>query len=134
MSQENVDQARAGYAALNQALAGGDISAFVREAHDPEIVMEMGALEGTVRGQDGVVRFFEGQQAVLDDMRAEPEEFIDAGDRVVVVFRLIGRVRSTGLPFEDRYVHVLTFRGGKVIHVRLYANKDKALEAVGLRE
>jgi hypothetical protein len=54
MSQANVERTRQGYEATNRALAeGGDLSLFVREAYDPEIVMEMGALEGTIRGHEG---------------------------------------------------------------------------------
>ena len=94
----------------------------------------MGVVEGTWRGYDGVRRFVEDQAAVIEGMRCDPDEYIDAGERVVVPFRLHGRARETRLPIDFRYVHVLTMRDGKIVHLRLYGSKAKALEAVGLSE
>ena len=135
MSQENVELARQGYEALNEALnAGRDPSQLIAELYDPDVVLEMGVLEGTFRGHEGVRRFAEGQLATIEGLRLDVEEFIAAGERVIVPFRLSGRMRSNGLPFEARYVHVLTFRDGKALHVQLLGSVAKALEAVGLRE
>ncbi|HEX5224983.1 MAG TPA: nuclear transport factor 2 family protein [Solirubrobacteraceae bacterium] len=135
MSQENVELARRGYEAMNAVLAeGGDVGAFVREAYDRDVVMEMGTLEGTLRGRDGVERFIRGQASIIEGLRAEPEEIIDAGDRIVVQLRLSGRAKNSGLPFEVRILHTLTLRDGRVLHLRLFNSRDKALEAVGLRE
>ena len=62
----------------------------------------------------------------------EPEEIIEAGDRVVVPLRLGGRARFTGIPIEFSLVHVATFRNGKALRVDVYADKAEALKAVGL--
>jgi ketosteroid isomerase-like protein len=132
MSQENVRLVRLGYEAMNAAFAGGDLDALVREVYDPSIVLEMGTLEGTRRGHQAVRSFVEGQLAVIEDFHVDPEEFIDAGEQVIVTARLSGRARHSGLPFEARYVHVVTLRNGKAGHVRLYASKAQALAAVGL--
>ena len=135
MSRENVELLRRSYAALNQAFSTGeDLLPVIREGTDPDFVVEMGVLEGTFHGPEGFKDFIEGQLAIIEDLRSDPEEFIDAGDRVVVPFRLSGRARKTGIPLEYHYVHVWTFRGGKAVHLRLYTKKAKALEAVGLRE
>jgi ketosteroid isomerase-like protein len=135
MSQENVERARRGYEAMNRALVeGGDLSLFVREAYDPEIVMEMGTLEGTIRGHEGVERFMRGQASIIEDLRSDVEELIDAGDKVVVQLRLSGRAKNSGLPFEVRILHVLTLGDGKLLHLRLFNSRDKALKSVGLAE
>jgi ketosteroid isomerase-like protein len=135
VSRENVEILRRGYEAVNRALAtGGDLLPLIQEGSDPDIVVEMGVLEGTFHGHKGFKEFIEGQLAIIDDLRSDPEEFIDAGDRVVVPFRLSGRARNTGIPIEYHYVHVWTLREGKAVHLRLYASKAKALEAVGLGE
>ncbi len=135
MSQQNIELARQGYEALNDALLGGrDPSALIAEMFDPDVVLEMGVLEGTFRGHEGVRRFIEAQVATIEGLRFHPEEFIAAGERVIVPFRLSGRMPSNGLPFEARYVHVLTFRNGKALHVQLLGSVAKALEAAGLRE
>lgn len=121
------------YEAMNRAVAGKqDLASFVRESYDPEVVMEMGVLEGTIRGCDGVQKFIEEQAAIIAGLRSEPEEVIDAGDRMVVPFRLSGRARSTDLPFEVHYAHVLTLRDGKILRLELYTSKAKALAAAGV--
>jgi ketosteroid isomerase-like protein len=134
MSQENVRLVGLGYEAMNAAFAGADLDALVPEVYEPSIVLEMGTLEGTRRGHQAVKSFLEDQRAVIEDFHVDPEEFIDAGEQVIVTVRLSGRARHTGLPFKARYVHVVTLRNGKALHVRLYASKAQALEAVGLSE
>ena len=135
MSRENVELLRQGYEALNRAFASGeDVLPIIREGTDPDLVVEMGVLEGTFHGPEGFKDFIEGQLAIIEDLRSDPEEFIEAGDRVVVPFRLSGRARSTGIPIEYHYVHLWTLRGGRAVHLRLHTSKAKALEAVGLSE
>ena len=131
MTQDVLELVRRSYEAMNQAVAEGNVAAFVRQAYDPDIVMEMGALEGTIRGLEGVQRFIEGQAAIIEGLRTEPEEVIVIGDRLLIAFRLSGTARSTGLPFEVHYVHLVTMREGKAVHVQLYTSKAKALEAIG---
>jgi ketosteroid isomerase-like protein len=135
MAHDNVERVRQGYEALNDALyAGRDPSEVLADMYDADVSLEMGVLEGTFRGHEGVRRFVEGQVAIIDGLRVAPQEFIAVGGRVIVPFRLSGRVRSTGLPFEARYVHVVTLRGGKAVRVQVFASVAKALEAVELAE
>ena len=126
---------RQGYEAMNRAFAeGSDLLPLIRQGYHPDGVSEMGVLEGTFHGREGFRDFVEGQLAIMEDMRADPDEFIDAGDTVVVPFRLSGRARSTGIPVEYDYVHVWTIRDGMATHLRLFRSKAKALEAAGLRD
>ena len=64
----------------------------------------------------------------------EPQEFIDAGERVVVPIRFGGRAQHTGLGVVFEVVHVCTARDGKMTRVDMYVSKAEAFEAVGLRE
>jgi ketosteroid isomerase-like protein len=91
-------------------------------------------LEGTISGREGVERFIRGQASIIEGLRADPEEIIDAGEQVVVQLRLSGRAKSSGLPFEVRILHVLTLRDGKLLHLRLFNSRDKALKSVGLED
>ena len=135
MSRENVEVVRHGYDALNRAFANGeDVLPIIREGADPRLVVEMGVLEGTFHGPEGFRDFIEGQLAIIEDLRAVPEEFIEVGACVVVPFRFTGRARSTGIPVEYHYVHVWTLSGGKAVHLRLFTSKTKALEAAGRPE
>jgi ketosteroid isomerase-like protein len=70
----------------------------------------------------------------FDALKAETEEFIDAGDRVVVPIRFGGKARYTGMDVTFAVVHVVTVRDGKVAWTDMYRERSEALEAVGLRE
>lgn len=134
MSEENVESMRQSYEALNRALARGEDPLSLMDDVDPEIVIEMGVLEGTFHGREGLARFIDGQVALFEGLRCDPEEFIDAGDHLVVPMRLTGTARSTGLPLDYRALHVWTLRDGKATRLRLYESRDRALEAAGLRK
>ena len=66
------------------------------------------------------------------ESQVEPEEFVEAGDRVVAVGRTRGRVRVTGEEFDVRAVHVWALRGGKVVRFEAYIDTPKMREALGL--
>lgn len=87
-----------------------------------------------MHGHEGMLQFTTNQAEAFEALTIEPEEFIDAGDRVVVPVRLGGRARHTGLEIEFHFVHVLTLRRGKLARVDVYATKTEALEVVGITE
>jgi uncharacterized protein len=64
----------------------------------------------------------------------EPERFLDAGERVVVFARIIGRGEASGAPVELETTHVWTIRGGRAASVHAYRDRTAALEAAGLSE
>jgi ketosteroid isomerase-like protein len=134
MSEENVERMRKSYEAMNSAIASAEDLLPLMEGIDPDIVVEMGVLEGTFHGGEGLMQFIEGQAALFENLRCDPEEFIDAGDQIVVPMCLSGKARSTGLPLEYHAIHVWTLRQGLATRLRLYESKDTALEAAGLSE
>src|SRR5436309_526817 len=62
------------------------------------------------------------------------DEFIDAGDHVVVSSRLSGVGRESGAIVNMHVFHVWTIREGKAVLGQTFQTKDAALEAVGLSE
>jgi ketosteroid isomerase-like protein len=64
----------------------------------------------------------------------EVDEFIDAGDCVVVVFRQISRGRASGAELTNRFAFVYALRNGRIFYMEGYRTREKALEAVGLAE
>jgi uncharacterized protein len=70
----------------------------------------------------------------FEDFRAEPEEFIDAGDRVVVVLHEHGRARGSTSDLDHRYGIVYTLRDKRIARMQWFNDKAEALEAVGLEE
>ena len=129
MSQENVELVRRRFDAVNR----GDFDALV-ELTDPNAVWwdradDLGA--GPHRGREaGLQHLAEILEDV--DLQAHPDEFIDAGDHVVVGVRLTGRGRASGADFEEHEFHVFTFHDGKVTEQREYRERNEALKAVGL--
>ena len=55
-----------------------------------------------------------------DEFTATPDEFLDAGDHVVVIGRYRGRAKRTGTPLDVPFVHVWTLRDEKAIRFRQF--------------
>jgi ketosteroid isomerase-like protein len=84
----------------------------------------------------GIPAFREAASAYLDalsEMHLEAEEFIDAGDRVLVLLNWWARGKS-GAEGEMRQAGIFTVRGGRVASWRVIFDCDEALRAVGLRD
>jgi ketosteroid isomerase-like protein len=132
MSQESVELVGRRFDAFNR----GDLAAMI-DLTDPDAVWWDRVDDPTGatphRGRDAC---FQHLAEILQDaeLKAEPQEFIDAGDRVIVGVRLIGRGRTSGVPFEEYEFHVFTLRDGLVIETHEYRDRAEALEAVGLTE
>jgi ketosteroid isomerase-like protein len=62
----------------------------------------------------------------------KPLEFIDAGERIVVLGQYSGSYKATGKSFKADFAHVWTFRNGKVVKFVQYTDTalvQKALMA-----
>jgi ketosteroid isomerase-like protein len=135
VSEENVELARRGYSALNDAYRTGDFQRAMEEFCDPEIVLTPSGVlpeSSEMRGHEGMARFVALQTEAFEEFWVEPLDFIDAGDRVVVPVRFGGRASHTGLDVAFEVVHVLTARDGKWTRIDMYVSTDEALKAVGL--
>jgi ketosteroid isomerase-like protein len=130
MSRENVDSVRRGFEVFRR----GGVEALL-EFVDPEFETttppELAVEPTTYRGHDGLRGYFDSFYEVMEEVRFEPEEFIEAGGRVVVPVRLVARGRGTGIEAEQRLVMVWTLREGKMVRLDAYATKAEALAAVG---
>ena len=70
----------------------------------------------------------------FDDFRGEVIELIDAGDDVIVVMKIGGRAKLSGVETELTFAAIYTLRDGKIARGREYWTREQALEAAGLRE
>jgi ketosteroid isomerase-like protein len=82
---------------------------------------------GDFSGKEKLPRFFQALAENLDFRVFDPQAFVEAGDRVVVLLRIESVVRKTGRPLLNDVVHVWTFDGDKVKSYRHY--NDTAAEA-----
>jgi uncharacterized protein len=132
MSQENVETVRKSLEAFE--LGGLDASL---SFYDPEVTWQEAQDEPeaeTYRGHDALRALVEKWLVPFDDLRIEPEQFIDAGEAVVMPYRFRGRERSSGNDITAPETWVFWSRGGRISEVREYRHKVEALEAVGLSE
>jgi ketosteroid isomerase-like protein len=87
------------------------------------------------RGHAGIRRWlFEDWGSAWSEWSAEPEEFIDAGDRVVAVLHVKATGRSSGVELERQDAMVFKVRDGMTVRIDYYNSKQQALQAVRLSE
>lgn len=132
MSQENVDKTKAFIAAYNRR----DFDAAV-ESFDPQIewVLPEHQSSDSCTGVEEVIRFWQGLDETFDALRLDPQEFVDAGDRVAVRLRYYGRGRESGVEMETEMYHqVTTFRDGTIVRFDYVTSWDEAREVAGLGE
>jgi ketosteroid isomerase-like protein len=97
--------------------------------------VEAGLAEPCFHGPAGYRTYIEGTYEVWGaDVRLEPTELIDLGDRVVMLANMPMRAQASGIPLGETYACVSTLKDGRVIHQRDFLDQAEALEAVGLRE
>jgi ketosteroid isomerase-like protein len=130
VSQENVELAQK---ALGRFIATGepawDLTHGDVEVYDHDI------MDGEdYRGHAGVVRWLEDWSSAWSEFTMEPEEFIDAGDRVVAVVRMRATGRSSGLVLDRQDAVVQELRDGMIVRLDYYNSRDQALKAVGLED
>jgi uncharacterized protein len=86
----------------------------------------------TYRGTAGIESMLTDRDEVWEEFRTEDAEFIDAGDRVVVVGRWVGTGKGSGIEIDQPSAEVVTVQDGRVVRWELYADRSAALEAAGL--
>jgi hypothetical protein len=127
---ENVEVARRGYEAFKR----GDAEAAL-EFLDPEIEVHDSPELPDRRiwhGYEGFVANLANLLDVVAGFELEPEEFIDAGDKLLVVVRVSGHGSASGIAMEDRLLHVWTIRDGKGTKLEVFRDRAQARKAAGL--
>jgi ketosteroid isomerase-like protein len=138
MSRENVARARVAYETLSRAVETGDFHRFFADHVDLEV--EWVPLKGTFdsvevrRGHQGMKDRLAEMFSAIDEPKIAAEEFIDAGERMVVAVRMSGRGKASNVPVEALRFQVVTERHGRAVRIEWYATRQEALKAVGLEE
>lgn len=107
------------------AFATGDIPA-VLAIFDPKIEWteaEGFPYGGTYIGPEAVLQnVFMKLGTEWDGYSAKPTEFIDAGERIVVLGQYSGSYKATGRSFKADFAHVWTLHNGKAIKFVQYTD------------
>jgi ketosteroid isomerase-like protein len=132
MSQENVEVVKRVIDAYNRRDLGG-----LETLTHPDVELDWSASRGFVvgvyRGFDEFQRFWTSYFDAFEEITAEPERFIDAGESVVVPNLAHMRGRD-GIEVSARSAIVFTFRSHRIKRMCLYQETDEALKAAGLAE
>lgn len=122
---------REAYAALNR----NDIPGFVN-IFDPQIERIEPAdfpMAGTYRGLAAVTEHVTKGRGTWAEGSCEPERFIAAGDKIVVIAHVHVRLKTETEWREGRIADVFTFRYGKAIQFRTFGDERQALEWAGVQ-
>ncbi len=128
MPDEEVQSLRRIYDALSR----WDVDELVKDlAHDIELNLpESLPWGGTRHGHDGVRAFATIFQDHVDGVWADPDDFLAADDRMVVLGRIRGRARESGQGFEVPFAHVWTLSDGIGSRCRAYFDSAPILAAL----
>ena len=66
--------------------------------------------------------------------RMDVERAFDCGDEVLLFVRVRGQGSHTGIPLDVQIAQLVTLRDGKVVRVKVFPDRDEALEAAGLSD
>ena len=128
MSAADVDLVRDAFAAYER----GGVEALAEYFHpDFEGVVppELSAEPDTYRGRAGLRRYFALWEEQIRDLGVAVEQVIDNDDAVVVLARLSGRGRGSGVPVELPAATRLTVRDGLIATWTAYPTIEDALAA-----
>jgi len=127
--------------ALNRAVARAYAAGNRRDfavlllTHDPEHEYRPSPklmppdLEAVFRGNDGYLRLWRYWMDAFDDIRWEPEEVLDLGERFVVTTQQSGRGSGSGVEVSEPVFQVFETRRGLVTSQTDFLDRSEALAA-----
>jgi uncharacterized protein len=132
MSQLNVGLVRAIY----HAFATGDVPGVIARMSPGMVWNEAEnfpyADNNPYRGPEAVLEgVFSRLAGEWEGFAADPGEFLDAGETVVVLGRYRGTYRATGGSIDAQFVHVWRMDGGKAVAFQQYTDTLQAARVTG---
>ena len=113
---------------LEHYLRGDYAAALAAFSEDVELVTELERF----RGHEGVVEEATRWEETWDAYRFDVEQLVDAGDKVVLLYRQYGRGRGSGVDVEECAGWVYTLSDGKIVRVEMLPDQATALRAAGV--
>jgi ketosteroid isomerase-like protein len=126
VSQHDVALLNSFYEALN----AGDVDAALELCDsEVEVYMPPNVVAAVApRGHRDVGEYLRGWFDSWHVYEPEPEDFVSAGSRVVALVKLRARGKGSRFEIEEPIADVFEFDGGKISKLRLYVQRDTALE------
>jgi ketosteroid isomerase-like protein len=130
VSNDNLEIVQRGFDAFNEKGVEGIIP-LIHSDFEATTPPSLASEPDTYRGRNGIRRWFDSFDEVMDEIRWEPHQFRQVGERVLVEFTLRARGKTTGLDFGQDAVMVWEIRDGKASRLDLFQTLDEALAAAG---
>lgn len=130
MASENVEVIRRNFEAFDR----GDVdTVFVRVSPD-FVIGDRAVPEGSpaVKGPAALAATIDDIREAFGDVRWDPLEFVDLGERVLVRVRIEGTADHTELPIGEDIAHLYTLRDGLMVRLDIYRTWAEAKAATGL--
>lgn len=87
---------------------------------------------GVFQGRDGMRAMFAELSEGFDELRFDPEELLQTGDRILTLVRISATGAASGVPVEAPLAHVWTVGEHGFTAFEVFANPTKAAAAVGI--
>jgi ketosteroid isomerase-like protein len=129
VASSNLEIVEGGFEAFNDRGIEG-ILPFIHPDFEAATPPELASEPDTYRGHDGIRRWFDSFDEVMDQIRWDARAFHEVGGRVLVEFTLRARGKKTGLDFGQDAVMVWELRDGRAIRLSLFPTLDEALSAL----
>ena len=138
MSQENAEKLCQIYELKNTrfaALKGGDMDDFLA-FFDPEVVIETVDAPDpeTYHGHDGVRSWFNDVYGPWAAVHVEVEDIKESGQWTVALLHTSLRGEASGVELELSTAAFHQFRAGRIVHDRVYLDRDEGLKAFAVKE
>ena len=131
MSQQNVEVVKRAITAINER----DVAAYLAVCQpDIELIQPIAALEGSNRGEAGIRSFFDGLREATTKFNLEVEELRPLGGDRVLAFVTLQLETERGFEQSQPLTNLYALKDGKLLRVRVFFDREEALEAAGLSE
>lgn len=128
MTESSVETVRQLFGRLE---TGGFNAVFdlISEDFVSEVPGSLSAEPDVYEGHEGLRRYFDGFEGMLEDVRFEPLEIIDEGDAVIASVRFAGRGATSGIDVEQYVAVLIRVVDGKVVRLDPHPDLDSARRA-----
>jgi ketosteroid isomerase-like protein len=127
VNERNVDVATKAISAFN----GVDVDAFAAlTTPDFEWSPSMAAIEGeTFVGREGIEMYFRRLDDAWEKFHIHADRFRHSADRVIMLGRLEGRGKSSGVPVDAPLGMIFDLRDAAISRIRGFLDHDETLSA-----
>jgi ketosteroid isomerase-like protein len=129
MAESNIDLVRELLERFNRDDRDGVLE-LLSEDFVAEIPPSLSAEPDVYEGHEGVRRYLEAFEGLLEQVRFVPVEFHEEGGRVIVELFMRGRGVASGIEVEQRTAVVHWIEDGKVTRMEPFLDLDAAREAL----